>query len=205
MATLVIEQRHILLKQTVGEKLSTDGGKPFSMWIAKGDLVTEIPEKDQVPRDKGHPHNYRKLTEPDVTFYNDGTDIAPLDGREADYLLGVEEACDRMHEYLKPNKLKEVTDLRTNDVVLFKLDCGGVDKVIRGKVKYYGAYPGSKGVKFGIEIMVCYIQHVHVHYLYPRPHGQGVQYSVYLLTPNLPLRSFISKSEQAATLRLGHL
>ena len=164
MAVPTDVSRHILLKQTVGEKSSTDGGKPLNVWIARGELVTEIPEKDQVPRNKGHPHNYRKLTEPDVTFYNDGTGIAPLYGAEAEYLLGVEEASVRIHEYLRPNKLKEVMDLKTNDVVVFKLDRGGVDKMIRGKVKYYGATPGnSKGVKFGIEIVVCWI---HVSFLY---------------------------------------
>ena len=125
------------------------------MWISKGEFVTEIPEKDQVPRDKGHPHNYRKLTEPDVTLYNDGTDIAPLDGAEGDYLLGVEKASVRIHEYLRPNKLKEVMDLRINDVVLFKLDRGSVNIMIRGKIKYYGVTPYSRGVQFGLEILVC--------------------------------------------------
>ena len=148
-------QRHILLKQTVGERPSTDGGKPFTMYIARGELVTEIPEKDQVPRDKGHAHNYRQLTEPDVTFYNDGTDIAPLYGAEGEYLLGVEEAATRIQEYLKSDKLKEMMDVRLNDIVLFKLKCGSVTKIVRGKVKYYGAISGGKGVIFGIEILVC--------------------------------------------------
>ena len=143
----------ILLKQTMGER-PTDGGNPFNIWIARGELVREIPPKDQVPRSKEHSHNYCKLTEPDVTFYNNGSDIAPLDGAEPDYLLGVEKAEHRIQEYLKQNKLKEVMDLKMNDVVLFKLDRGSVNKVIRGRIKYVGT-PTHKGVKFGIEILVC--------------------------------------------------
>ena len=157
--------RLILLKQTMGEKASTctSDGSPSNMWIARGELVTEIPEKDQVPRDKGHSHNYRKLTEPNVTFYNDGTDIAPLYGAEAEYLLGVVEAATRIQEYLKSDKLKEMMDLRFNDIVLFKMDRGSVTKIVRGRVRYYGTIPGSRGVKFGIEILVCYHYFVYYH------------------------------------------
>lgn len=151
----------IVLKQTLGERSSIASSNDILyVEIARGELVKVISEQDRV---YPHYHNYRKLNEPDVTFYNDGSDVAPLQGDKANYLLGIKEASKRIKEYNEPGRLKVVMELKENDSVMFHLGHGHKHNqrpiglwhnLVRGIIKYIGHVPDYTGFMFGIEIMV---------------------------------------------------
>ena len=151
---------YILLKQQMGErKPNQEGEKPFRIYFFRGEILLEIPLKKQIPREDGTPaHNYCKFDDPDVTTYNNGTNVSPLYGAELDYLLGIDRSSIRAIEYLQVDKLAWIMDLRLGSIVFFQLDKEkDVPLIIQGKVGYYGAIPGLDGVKFGIEIIVSII------------------------------------------------
>ena len=141
----------ILTKQATGISWDAKGRKKH-LFIKKGELVIEIPKKEQVVLREGvHPHNYCLLRSPDVTLYDSGTGVQPLAGAEADYLEGVQDPISRSVEYRKEQRLKWIMGLRNGDMVYIKLMR---DDQMRGKVRYYGSVEGRRGVMFGIGIMV---------------------------------------------------
>ena len=147
----------ILLRRTLGDqKPDREGEKPFQLYINKGELLVEIPPKGQIPREDGTPaHNYSVYYDPYITMYDSGTHLSPLHGAEMDYLEGIEDANVRAQEYLKPDKLDWIMDLKHGDKIYFKMEKrDGVSLFLQGKVRYYGTIPKHRGVMFGIEIMV---------------------------------------------------
>ena len=156
-----IPAEYILLKQQIGERKPNKlEEKPLQVYIYRGEILLEIPLKEQIPREDGTPaHNYCKYDDPDVTTYNNGTNVSPLYGAELDYLLGIDRPSVRAIEYLQVDKLAWIMDLRHGSNVFFQLD---KEKdvpllIIPGKIRYYGAIPGHDGVWFGIEIIVSII------------------------------------------------
>ena len=155
-----IPAEYILLKQQIGERKPNKlEEKPLQVYICRGEILLEIPLKEQIPREDGTPpHNYCKYDDPDVTTYNNGTNVSQLYGAEFDYLLGIDRPSDRAVQYLQPNKLAWIMGLIGGTEVFFNLDKEtDVPLIIQGKVRYYGAIPGLDGVKFGIEIIVSII------------------------------------------------
>ena len=152
---------YILLKQQMGErKPNQEGEKPMETYFFRGEILLEIPEKEQIPREDGTPaHNYCRYDDLDVTTYNNGTNVSPLYGAELDYLLGIDRPSVRAIEYLQVDKLAWIMDLRHGSNVFFQLDKEkDVPLIIPGKIRYYGPIPGYEGVKFGIEIIVGIIR-----------------------------------------------
>ena len=148
---------YILLRRTLGDqKPDREGEKPLQVYISRGELLVEIPPKEQTPREDGTPaHNYSLYHDPDITMYNNGINLSPLQGAEMDYLEGVEALSARVLEYLKPGKLDWIMSLRQGDTVYFRIEKkDGTPLMIQGKVRFYGAMQKHRGVMFGIEIMV---------------------------------------------------
>ena len=150
---------YILLRRTLGDKKpDRKGEKPLQVYISKGELLVEIPPKEQIPREDGKPaHNYCccMYYDPYVTIYDSGTNVSPLHGAELDYLEGIGDPSIRAREYVKQDKLPWIMDLRNGDMVFFQFEKGdGVPLMILGKVRYYGAIQRHRGVMFGLEIVV---------------------------------------------------
>ena len=146
---------YILIKQKAAEENSTqtqEGNNiPFRTYVLRGELVSQIPAKDRIPRKDGSPsHNYCVHNDPATTLYDDGTGVCPLQGAELDYLLAIQSPTTRLIQYHKPGKMKWIVDLRIKDIVFFKLNL----VKIKGKVRFYGLVKGHYGVMFGIEILV---------------------------------------------------
>ncbi len=143
----------ILLKQITGEENDT----PFQTYVQRGELVSEIPVKDRIPRKDGSPsHNYRLHNDPAITLYDDGTGTCPLQGAELDYLKAIQNPNTRIVHYLEPGKIKWIVDIKLNDIVFFKFCFTKKAPLltVKGKVRYYGLIEGHCGVIFGIEILV---------------------------------------------------
>ena len=156
---------HILLKQRTAEEDDTQDGNdiPFQTIAQKGELLLEIPAKDQIPRKDGTPsHNYYLLNDPEISLYDDGTGVYPLYGAEFDYLKAIKNPTIRTVQYLDADKMKSIIDLRTNDIVFIRLKIvkSAPPLFVKGRVRYYGLVKGYIGVMFGIEIMVCYYRMV---------------------------------------------
>ena len=148
---------YILLKQQMGErKLDQEGEKPFQTYLFRGEILLEIPQKEQIPREDGTPaHNYCKYDDPANTTYNNGTTVSPLYGAELYYLQGIPRSSVRAVEYLQVDKLAWIMDLRSGTEVFFQLNKErDVLLIIPGIIRYYGRIPGHEGVMFGIEIKV---------------------------------------------------
>ena len=147
----------ILSNATTGVKRNSKKKKE-QLNVRKGELVIEIPKKDQIAQHEGDPlHNYRLLRSPNVSFYDSGINIIPLQGPEADYLEGIADPTARILEYRKEQRLQWILNLRSGDMVFFKLEKDRSSKVplhSKGIIRYYGAVEGRNGVAFGIEIMV---------------------------------------------------
>ncbi len=149
----------ILLKQRAGEEHDTqdDSNIPFQTYVPRGELVSEIPAKDRIPRKGGSPsHNYCLHDCPDITLYDDGTGVCPLQGAELDYLKAVHNPTTRIVQYLEPDKMKWIINLKNNDIVFFrlKLTKSAPPVAVKGKIRFYGHIKGHTGVIFGIEILV---------------------------------------------------
>ena len=150
----------ILLKDKRGEgRIESEEEVPWNCPVDKGELIIEIPEKEQVPNNDGkQPHNYRLYTgeQDNVTLYAGPTDIAPLHGTEVNYLLPVQPPSTRLQHYRRENKMTEIMDIKVGDVVIFKHNQGkgNAPAYIRGKVRHLGTIPEHKGIYFGIEITV---------------------------------------------------
>ena len=148
----------ILTKEKYGEgKPEKEGDDPWDCRIFKGELVVEIPVKDQLLSKEGKPLNYQLLTALEiVTLHAEDTEISPLHEDEVPYLLAVQPAGVRLKEYLREDKKKEIMALKVEDLVMFKVDQRqtSVHNIIRGKIRYIGPVQESDGIFFGIEITV---------------------------------------------------
>ena len=148
----------ILTKEMYGEgKPDKEGDDPWDCRIFKGELVVEIPVKDQLLSKEGKPLNYQLLTGPDiVSLHAEDTEVSPLHQDEVPYLLAVTPAGVRLREYLREDKKKEIMALKVEDVVMFKVDRWQnlATNIIRGKIRYIGPVQESDGIFFGIEITV---------------------------------------------------
>ena len=147
----------IMLHYANGIREAGRGGKKRNQYIPKGELVAEIPKKEQVKQEEGTPpHNYCLLRDPDVTLYDNGTGVSPLIGPEGDYLEGIKEPVTRLVEYQKEGRLQWIMDLQHGDEVFFKLEKDKTQALLfpRGRIRYYGRLKGEKGVVFAIEIIV---------------------------------------------------
>ena len=130
---------------------------PWQCDVHKGEIVVEIPLNERSTTDHT-PHNYRLYTEPNVTLYAQPSDVLPLYGAEADYLLAVHPPSVRCREYLMSENLKEKMELKVGDTVIFKLKINedAPDSYVNGKIRYLGKLREHDGVYFGIEIIVSY-------------------------------------------------
>ena len=147
----------ILLQPVNGVRKAGKGGKTRkNQYIAKGELLAEMPKKEQVKQEEGYPHNFCLLRDPDITLYDNGTGVSPLVGAEGDYLEGIKEPVTRLVEYQKEGRLQWIMDLQHGDEVFFRLERDKTQASLypRGRVRYYGRLKGERGVMFGIEITV---------------------------------------------------
>ena len=157
MAEPSVPPVYLLLRRTLGDqKPDREGEKPFPIYISKGELLVEIPPKEQIPREDGTPaHNYCKYNDPAATTYDSGTNVSPLYGAELYYLLGIYSSSVRAIEYLQVDKLAWIMGLKCGTEVFFQLNREkDVPLIIPGIIRYYGRIPGHDGVMFGIEIKV---------------------------------------------------
>ena len=163
MANPYVPPVYILLCRTLGDqKPDREGEIPLQVYISRGELLVDIPLKEQTPREDGKPaHNYSLYRNPDVTMYDGGTNISPLQGAETDYLEGIKALSARVQEYFKPHKLSWIMNLIQGDMVYFQIEKrDGTPLMILGKVRYYGAMQRHSGVMFGVEIMVSIVYHL---------------------------------------------
>ena len=160
MAAEPVPNLCILLRQASGVRKKGKGGKEQKIpYISKGELLAEIPKKEQVKQGEGTPppHNFCLLRDSDITLYDNGTGVSPLIGPEGDYLEGIKDPLARLVEYQKEGHLQWITGLQHGDQVFFKLERHKGPQASlypRGRVRYYGNVEGKKGVIFGIEITV---------------------------------------------------
>ena len=93
----------ILLRQASGVRRVGKGEKEQRHFhISKGELLAEIPKKEQVKQEEDTPpHNFCLLRDPDVTLYDNGTGVSPLIAPEGDYLEGINDPATRLIEYRK--------------------------------------------------------------------------------------------------------
>ena len=157
----------ILVQQASGVRKAKRTGKSQKVpYIKKGELLFEIPLKDRVKQEADKPpHNYALLRDPEVTLYDNGINVVPLIGPEADYLEGVKDPHTRYLEHRKEDRLKWIMDLRIGEMVYFKLERDKSSKVpltTQGRIKWYGVMDGEIGVNFGIEITVSKIDCIQV-------------------------------------------
>ena len=150
---------HILLKQRTGEVNDTRDGSNilFQTYVLRGELVSQIPIKDRIPRKDGSPsHNYCLHNDPATTLYDDGTGVCPLQGAELDYLKAIYNQTTRILQYLEPNKMKWIMNVSCNDNVFFRLKLAkrAPPVAVKGKIRYYGHVQGCVGVMFGLEVLV---------------------------------------------------
>ena len=157
----------ILLKDKRGEgRIEDEEEVPWNFLVDKGELIIEIPEKEQVPNNDGkQPHNYRLYTggeQDNVTLYAGPTDIALLHGTEVVYLLPVQPPSTRIQQYTRENRMTDIMDIKVGDLVIFKLDQGkgNAFAFVRGKVQYLGTIPEHEGIYFGIEITVSTVLYI---------------------------------------------
>ena len=148
----------ILTKEMYGEgKPEKEGDDSWDCRIFKGELIVEIPVKDQLLSKEDKSLNYQLLTGPDiVTLHAEDTEISPLHQDEVPYLLAVQPSGVRLKEYLREDKKKEIMALKVEDVVIFKLNQGQnlVTDITCGKICYIGPIDEDDGIFFGIEITV---------------------------------------------------
>ena len=134
------------------------GNKEEPVIFPSGELIVEIPPKQQVALQEGvPPHNYCLLRDGDVTLYSDDTGVAPLVGTEADYLEGIQDPASRIANFRMKQRLQWIMGLSVGSIVYFKLrgnKSGRAPLQAEGVIRYYGAVEGERGVMFGIEIMV---------------------------------------------------
>ena len=144
------------LKRGIGRPVK-EGEDPWQCDVHKGEIVVEIPLNERSTTDHTS-HNFRLYTEPEITLYAQPTDVFPLYGAEADYLLAVHPPSVRYREYLSSENLKEKMKLKAGDIVIFKwkIKEDAPDTYVRGKIQYLGKFPEKDGVYFGIEILVSY-------------------------------------------------
>ena len=151
---------HILLKQRTGEENENQDGTniPYQTYVQRGELVSEIPAKDRIPRKDGSPsHNYCLHNDPAISLYDDGTGVCPLRGVELEYLKAIHNPTTRIVQYSDADKMKWIVNLKHNDIVFFGLKPlteSAPTMAVKGKIRYYGLVPGCVGVMFGIEILV---------------------------------------------------
>ncbi len=152
---------YILIKQKAAEENYTqtqEGNNiPFRTYVLRGELVSQIPAKDRIPRKDGSPsHNYCLHHDPAISLYDDGTGVCPLQGAEMDYLEAVHNSTTRIVQYLESGKMKWIMNLKNNDIVFFrlKLTKSAPPVAVKGKIRFYGHIKGHTGVMFGIEILV---------------------------------------------------
>ena len=135
-----------------------EGEEPWETKVYKGDLVVLIP-KEERHQVKSVTPNYRLYRDAEVVYYADPIDVAPLEKREAEYLLAVYPASVRLKEYLeeylrKDEKMK--MNLIVGDTVVFKLvvqpKAAAAGSSVKGIIRYIGPHPDNEGIFFGIEI-----------------------------------------------------
>ena len=151
----------IILKEKNGFVVPyQEGEEPWESKVYKGDLVVLIPIKER-RQVKSVTPNYRLYRDPEVVLYADPIDVAPLEEREAEYLLPVYPASVRLKEYLKANETKMKMDLIVGDAVIFKLVVQSkaqqkvaVSSSVKGIIRYIGPHrdDDNEGIFFGIEI-----------------------------------------------------
>ena len=143
----------ISLKEKIGIGAPyQEGEEPWDCKVYKGDLVVPIP-KEERRQVRGITPNYRLYHDPEVVYYADPIDVAPLGEREAECLQAVYPASVRLKEYLRDDEFKMKTNLTVGDIVLFKLEAR-LRAAVKGIIRYIGPHHGddNEGIFFGIEI-----------------------------------------------------
>ena len=145
----------ILLKDKNGIGVPHDE-EPWESKVYKGDLVIPIP-KEEGRQVKGVTPNYRLYRDAEVVLYADLIDVAPVEEREAEYLLAVYPPSLRLKEYLREDEMKMKMNLIVGDTVVFKLvvqSKAAAGSSVKGIIRYIGPHRDNdnKGIFFGIEI-----------------------------------------------------
>ena len=135
----------------VKEKKGMRKGRIEMIW--KGELVMEIPEKE-----RSSDHNYRLWRDRTITFHADptGTEVAPLNGADLEYLSAVEHTQARQQLYTS-GRLARAKELKVDDEVFVRLEKSGM---ARGALRYLGKLEGKPGIRFGIEILVRQVMQI---------------------------------------------
>ena len=147
----------ILLKEKRGIGVPYQKGEePWESTVYKGELVVPIP-KEERRQVKDITPNYRLYRDPEVVLYADPIDVAPVEDREAEYLLAVYPNVLRLREYLKTDEIKKMKmNLIVGDTVIFKLEVqpkAAAGSLVKGSIRYIGPHPDeNEGIFFGIEI-----------------------------------------------------
>ena len=129
--------------------------------VLRGELVVPIPPAERVSCSDGQKaHNYHTISrESPATFYDDGTDVAPLNQYEYGVLVAIKSPGARYNVFLKGEKLDWGTKLKKGDKVSVELpeaaSSGGATEV-SAVVRYVGEVKTLPGITFGVEIKVSY-------------------------------------------------
>lgn len=123
--------------------------------------MVPIPRAERAPCSDGQKaHNYHTISrESPATFYDDGTDVAPLNQHEYGVLVAVKSPTARYNVFLKLGMLDWGTKLKKGDQVSVELP--GLQAVSSGSalrasavVRYIGEVKTQPGITFGVEIKV---------------------------------------------------
>ena len=125
----------------------------------KGSLLVKLSQEEVRALQKQHRtpgalvSNFKCLEEPSIKLYCSINDVCPVTERQKDFLLGVANASDR---YEALGKLEWAERLTVGLTVYVNIRT--FSTAAKGALRYIGNLPGEYGIKFGIELQVCYDQ-----------------------------------------------
>ena len=146
----------ILLKDIQGErsgKIVKSNSK--AVHVCRGELLLLIPRPKVVPRKDGRPaHNYQQASDPGVTLYSAGEDIAPLSANDY-HLLEAIKSREARYEVFQKDLLEWGSELKAEMYVLATLPSKSPVSSQRAvsMIRYVGPLPNEQGIQFGVEIM----------------------------------------------------
>ena len=149
----------ILLKDVQGEKSQGKIGGLFKSSVKpvyRGELLLLLPRVKVVPRKDGKSaHNYQLASDPSVTLFSPGDDVAPLSDYEYNLMVAIKSREARFEVFWKDlldwgSKLKEGTFVYAT--LPSKSPVSNQRAV--SMIRYVGPLPKEDGILFGVEIQV---------------------------------------------------
>ena len=142
---------YVLVDLYVKDKIVTSCNKQT---VEKGTiLITLSHEEAKVTASKFNPpHNYKAaVLQEKVTLHCDQSQVYPLNRKQRDLIQGVRGLQDRLEVI---HKLEWVEKLHLGSFVYVTVPT--IPVPVKGIINHLDRLPGEAGIKFGVELMVCW-------------------------------------------------